>query len=261
MKLLSDLVYCPDHPLQKLDLWLPDGHGQFPVVLAFHGGGWRNGDKRGTLNGYAELLGQLGVAVVSANYRLSGTHAFPAQEHDVFAALKWIGDNARAYSLDPTRVGLAGVSAGAHLAALLGVKATKQRRADNPCALRCMLLVCGVYDIGQWMMDCPHYRDLVDAFLGGPMPVKGDVAQSASPINFVHSDAPVCLCIHGENDPVVPPNQSSRFVTALRESGACAAVVTVPHLGHTAYMSGDDTTQPLGGRDTFLGFFGRHLLE
>jgi dipeptidyl aminopeptidase/acylaminoacyl peptidase len=110
-------------------------------------------------------------------------------------------------------------------------------------------------------MDCPNYLDLVDAFLGGPMPVKRHVAQSASPINFVHINVPVCLCVHGENDQVVPPNQSSRFVTALKKSGARAAAVTVPNLGHTAYMSGDDMTQPLGGRDTFLGFFSQHLLE
>src|SRR5512139_3426573 len=81
---LTDIAYATRSPAQKLDLYLPtSGTRPYPVVLWIHGGGWRTGDK--TLGGSApplQLTSQ-GIAVVSANCRLSGEAKFPAQIQDV----------------------------------------------------------------------------------------------------------------------------------------------------------------------------------
>ena len=73
----KDLAYVSDgHARQKLDLYLPEGKGPFPVLIWIHGGAWRAGSKdraRGL-----DWLNR-GVAVASVNYRLSQHATFPAQ--------------------------------------------------------------------------------------------------------------------------------------------------------------------------------------
>ena len=76
----KDLSYVSDgHARQKLDLYLPEGKGPFPVLVWIHGGAWRAGSKdraRGL-----DWLNR-GVAVASVNYRLSQHATFPAQIED-----------------------------------------------------------------------------------------------------------------------------------------------------------------------------------
>jgi acetyl esterase/lipase len=259
MKFHRDSIYGSEHERQKLDVMLPEGDGPFPVVVAIHGGGWREGSKDGDMPKYGKLFVQFGLAVVIPNYRLSGTHPHPAQERDIFSVLDWIAKNGASYKLDPRRVGLTGVSAGAHLAGLVGVKAAKASRANSGCAVRCLLPVCGVFDIARWFADKPAYRDYMEDFLGGTMESSTAAMRDASPVHHVHSAAPPCLTVHGAQDEVVPCNQSALFVETLKKVGASAESVIVPQVGHAAFMP-DDPTQPLGGTEIFHAFFRKHLL-
>src|SRR6266536_4384841 len=70
---------------------------------------------------FCPLLAQHSVVAVSIDYRLSQEAPFPAQIHDVKAAIRWLRVNAATYHIDPNRIGIWGFSAGAHLAALAGV--------------------------------------------------------------------------------------------------------------------------------------------
>ena len=99
----------------RLDLYLPEApEGLAPLVLWVHGGGWRAGSKDPT---YApEALGEA-YAVASIDYRLSQEAVFPAQIHDVKAAVRFLRGNAETYGLDPERFGAWGSSAGGHLVA------------------------------------------------------------------------------------------------------------------------------------------------
>src|SRR5262245_6421633 len=76
-----DLEYVKDgHERHKLDLYLPEkADGPLPVIVWVHGGGWRQGDKRG---GPALPFAARGFAVASINYRLSPHAPFPAQIED-----------------------------------------------------------------------------------------------------------------------------------------------------------------------------------
>ena len=132
----ADLSYGPD-PAHRLDLYLPAARPA-PVVVFLHGGGWSHGDK---FPCPAAPLAAAGFAVASVNYRLTTVARFPAQLDDVRRAVTWLGDHAADYGLTADRIGVWGVSAGGHLAALLGNERRVQAgvrlvRPDRPGRLR-----------------------------------------------------------------------------------------------------------------------------
>ena len=117
---MADIAYG-EHPRQRIDVYLPDGDGPFPLVMGIHGGGWVNGDKN-TLVGPAWLgmLPDRGCAVATINYRFvaDGTEAgivppVMAPLHDAKRALQFIRHHAAEWRIDPARVALIGGSAGA----------------------------------------------------------------------------------------------------------------------------------------------------
>ncbi len=101
----------------KLDLHRPDGPPA-GVIVWVHGGAWRSGSRADVdLRG----LTALGWAVASVDYRLSPQARFPAQIHDLKAAVRYLRARAAELGLPADRFVIAGSSAGAHLAALVGV--------------------------------------------------------------------------------------------------------------------------------------------
>src|SRR5262245_18845425 len=119
-KIHADLEYVPGgHERQRLDLYLPaKADAPAPVIVWVHGGAWMAGGKDGGVPALPFL--DKGYAVASVNYRLSQHAVFPAQIEDCKAAVRWLRANAKAYNLDPRRIGVWGASAGGHLVALLG---------------------------------------------------------------------------------------------------------------------------------------------
>jgi acetyl esterase/lipase len=94
-----------------------------PLVVFVHGGGWTNGQKRGTSEftnfpGVLGFLAKSGYVVASLEYRLSGEEPFPGSVKDVKAAIGFLRANAEDFGIDPERVALWGASAGANLASL-----------------------------------------------------------------------------------------------------------------------------------------------
>lgn len=93
-----------------------------PCIVYFHGGGFVFGDAATDVRVPSALAANLGSVVVSVNYRLAPEHPFPTPFDDAFDALTWIaGDND--LGIDPTRIVLAGISAGAGLAAAVALEA------------------------------------------------------------------------------------------------------------------------------------------
>lgn len=147
--ILRDLEYASvDGVSLGLDLYLPDPAQSTPVPLVIwvHGGGWRAGSKNGT--DAPDTLGD-DYAVASIDYRLSGIETFPAQIHDVKAAVRWLRAHAAEYSLDPERFGAWGSSAGGHLVALLGVTCgnpdLEGAVGENLDQQSCVQAVCDFY--------------------------------------------------------------------------------------------------------------------
>jgi acetyl esterase/lipase len=111
-----------------LDIYEPAGTSAKPrpVVILIHGGGWTAFDKS-TMRGMGGFLSRSGFVAFSVDYRLfrAGENRWPTQLDDVQRAVRWIRANASKYSVDPDHIGAFGHSAGAQLAALLGMEDTR----------------------------------------------------------------------------------------------------------------------------------------
>ncbi|HYR58898.1 MAG TPA: alpha/beta hydrolase, partial [Chthoniobacteraceae bacterium] len=101
----------------KLDVYRPE-KARPPLIVYVHGGAWRGGSKKEMPLG---ALVKEGYAVASVDYRLSTEAQFPAQVHDIKAAIRFLRAQQAQLGIDAARIVIAGSSAGGHLAALVGV--------------------------------------------------------------------------------------------------------------------------------------------
>lgn len=104
----------------RLDIFIPQKAGPIPVLVYFHGGALRMGDK-GDGEQVAQRLHELGLGVVLANYRLSPGVQHPAHIEDAASAFAWVYRHIAGYGGDPRNLYVGGHSAGAYLAILLSL--------------------------------------------------------------------------------------------------------------------------------------------
>jgi len=235
-----DLVYKRvNSAVLTLDLYCPEKvSGPAPVIVWVHGGGWRTGGKKRCP---AVALVPDGYAVASIDYRLSSTAPFPAQIEDCKAAVRWLRANAAKYNLDADRIGVWGMSAGGHLAALLGTSGgvpELEGSGDNmqySSRVQAVCDVAGPADLPALTNLGPKRMFAIEGLLGGPLEKDKAKAIAASPIHYVSKDDPPFLIVHGEADRVVPVEQSQRFYEELRKAGV-NATLKMPHVGHQAVL-------------------------
>jgi acetyl esterase len=111
--------------------------GPHPLLVFYHGGGFTYGDLD-THDGLCRLLCQhAGVHLLAVDYRLAPEDPFPAAVEDAFTALRWARANVGVLGADPSRVGVAGDSAGGNLAAV-AAQLTRDE-GDAPLALQVLV--------------------------------------------------------------------------------------------------------------------------
>ena len=115
---IADVAYGP-HPKQVLHVWKAVGDTPRPLVFFVHGGGWTGGD-RSSVSGVLRRTLDAGISVVSVEYRfISEAQADGIQPpvkaplFDAARALQFVRSNAKAWNIDPVRIGASGGSAGA----------------------------------------------------------------------------------------------------------------------------------------------------
>ena len=167
-----------------------------------------------------------GLAVASADYRLSGEACFPAQLDDAVAACQWLLDSCPEVAGLPLVV--FGASAGGHLAALAALSGLVPVRA---AALWYPVtdLTAMPDDLGVDAAD-PSTREAM--LLGAPAAAVPDLARSASPALQVRAGAPPFLLLHGDADRSVPFHQSERLHDALLSVAALSTLVPVEGYDH-----------------------------
>jgi len=239
---LRDLEYAVvDGVSLKLDLYLPVARPADPVplVLWVHGGAWRAGSKDAT---YApDTLGE-SYAVASIDYRLSDVALFPAQIHDVKAAVRWLRAHAERFGVDPARFGAWGSSAGGHLVALLGVTCgdadLEGTVGDHLDQSSCVQAICDFFGPTDFFalveQRGPDTRRPMpeDQLLGGSVEELSDLARLASPFYHIDPDDPPFLILHGSDDQTVPVEQSIAFDEALRAAGVDTTLIVIEGAGH-----------------------------
>ena len=139
-----------------LDIYMPDGAGGVPVVVFFHGGGLRGGDRN---HGYlvASRPVPLGIGVVSPSYRLSPSVMHPAHVQDAAAATAWTIKNIARYGGEPDSVYVAGHSAGAYLAALLSIDPAHLGAHElSAASIRGSILISAFLYVEEIAEDRPH---------------------------------------------------------------------------------------------------------
>jgi acetyl esterase/lipase/CubicO group peptidase (beta-lactamase class C family) len=252
-QMITDITYHAGSAARQLDLFLPPpGNDSLrPAIVFVHGGGWRQGDKgEGLFRSLPEQYAGQGYVCISVNYRLAQEAAFPACLEDVKCAVRWLRAHAGDYNVDPDRIGAFGISAGAHLVALLGLVGPEAGlegsgpHADQASAVQAVCAVATPTDFTHWELRDSFDR-AIRPLLAGPDETFARRAAQASPLTHVRKEAPPFLVIHGTTDDVVHIDQADRFVEALKHAGASdVTVLRVEGAGHGVFNQHRDQTSP-----------------
>ena len=257
---VNDLVYSrPGSAEMRLDIAYPiEGEGPFPGIVVLYGGAWRVGNKwgnRGTLAQFARR----GYVAISPQYRHCPKDIFPAQVHDVKAAVRWLRAHADEYRVDVDHVGAMGFSAGGHLSLMLGVTGPEDGLEgdippDSPSSkVQAVVNYFGPSDLTA--TDVPEISvGLVRDFLGARTNDRPDLAAKASPVTYLSKDDAAILTFHGTRDPLVPHNQSTKLADAMSRIGLPGRIELLVGAGHG--WTGPEMRRTM---DDTYEFFEEHL--
>ncbi|SEI99515.1 Acetyl esterase/lipase [Arthrobacter sp. yr096] len=250
----------------SMDIWLPRRAADtpVPVVVWIHGGAFQLGDRRELPPTFApdsvfHLLNQAGIACATVDYRHSLEAPFPAQLHDIKAAVRYLRHHAEVLGIDPARIGAWGESAGGHLAALLGLTGEREDLEGGlgvqgqPSSVGAVVDFYGVSSLND-MPPMTAANDFMGPALLAAVPegvsvhpetmlVGGStdplVLDAASPSNYVTPDAASFLLVHGDSDGLVPLAQSELLADLLRKSDVKHELVTIAGADHCFFFAED----------------------
>ncbi|BDB26464.1 alpha/beta hydrolase [Cupriavidus sp. P-10] len=221
----------------KARLYRPDDSAALPLVIYFHGGGFVLCGLDSHDNICRSLARRSGALVLSVDYRLAPEARFPAAADDAVAAVRWAAAHAAQLGADPSRIAVAGDSAGGNLAAV----ACQQLRGSG-IALRHQLLLYPYLDCTDGATASASYRDCAAGYFLGAAELdwyrtqyladRADAADvRASPLQQrdLHALPPATI-ITAEFDPL--RDQGEAYGEALQRAGHSATVRRWPGQFH-----------------------------
>jgi acetyl esterase/lipase len=207
------------------------------LLIYVHGGAWRGGSKD---NPPIAALTYKGFALASVDYRLTPVAPFPANLHDLKAAVRFLRVRADELGVDPKRFVIVGSSAGGHLAALLGVsnghKELEGEAGEHRGVTSDVQAIVSFYGAANLQtilgQSTPHGLSVrvpaIELLLGGQPDAKPSLARLASPVAHVDAHDPPLLLIHGDADPQMPIEQSREFHAVYQRVKRPVEFVVVP---------------------------------
>jgi acetyl esterase/lipase len=262
----------------KMDIWLPrQATGPVPLVVWVHGGAFQLGDRRELPPTFApdsvfRLLNEAGMACATVDYRHSLEAPFPAQLHDLKAAVRYLREFAEDIGVDPERFGAWGESAGGHLAALLGLTGSRddlhgglgaQEQPSNISAVADFYGVSSLVGIPPISTPAGLFPPALTAAVPAGMPLQPEhmlvggsdepaLLAAASPVSYVTAAAPPFLLVHGDSDGLVPHSQTDLLAAALADAEVEHEVVTIKGGDHCFFGAEDQIDAILAGAVAFF---------
>jgi acetyl esterase/lipase len=257
-RVLTGLDYAPAEPPDsrghRLDLYLPDGDGPWPLLIACGGSAFLDDGGSYYAAELAPWFTGAGFAVAGVCTRSSGQALFPAQVHDVKAAIRWLRAHAEEHGLDPDRFAIMGDSSGGWTAAMAGLTGDRlegsvgvtggSSRVQAAVALypptdflqmdaQMLPGACASFNELMGISDCHDDPGSPESrLMGFPIQTRPDEVRAANPCSYASADAPPFLLAHGQLDALVPHGQSELLFEALAAAGAEATFFSVPEIGH-----------------------------
>jgi len=268
----ADIVYATHDGVElRGDLYVPAGHGPFPVVIAAPGGGWLICDRKSSKR-WGIYLAQQGIAVFAIEYRVATAgRMFPQAISDVVSAIQFVRGSAGELDIDPDRIALLGSSAGAHVASLAALAASRfsssqpanGHAAVDP-AVKALVGIYGVYDLyAHWQHEIADFANAKDRrserFLGVAPFADRQLYFDASPLSHVRyavNKLPVFLAYGTADEVVSPDSQSKPFALALKQAGFMVRAYPVIGAGHFWFSE-----EPIDEPTSFNGFVAPRLLR
>lgn len=256
---------------ERLDLILPPGPAPpegWPVLFWVHGGAFVSGKKENVGN-YLRLVSAEGYAAIAPNYTRAPTARHPRPTEEMLEALLWVNAVAADYRLDPTRIILAGDSAGSHIALQTAIalhdpayaSALNLRPDQAVMRPRGLALFCGIYDLSE--LDTTgafagFLRTVQWAYLATPDAAAAPDAALFSLFAHVPPDLPPLFLTAGNADPLLPQTEGLARVAAQRGIPVDALTFPPDHqppLGHEYQFTLDASGEEALAR--LLAYLGR----
>lgn len=267
----TDVPYAAAEPAGSgghlLDLYVPAGRGKKPLLIATGGSAWLGDNGKEFGAALADHFTAAGYVVAGVSVRSSTQARFPAQVHDIKAAIRWLRAHADEYRIDPARVAIIGDSSGGWTATMAGVTGGvrslegKVGVRHGSSRVQAVVDLYGPTDFSQ--MDANMLPGACEAFneLMGITNCHNDVAspesrlvgcaiqtcpsrvKAANPVRYVTPNDPPFLIAHGQQDMLVPNNQSELLYPALKRACVPATFFSVPGVGHSRDVMSPDNAE------------------
>ena len=225
MRAIPDLSYGP-HPLNRIDLYLPEAETAPDLFLFFHGGGFTGGTRKYEEPFYGGLV-RSGIAVATADYRMYPEAAYPDFVEDAALACAWLKENIARFT-PVRRFFLGGSSAGGYLTQMLCFDAEWLGKHH----LKPSDFAGFFHDAGQ---PTTHFNVLKERGLDS----RRVIVDEAAPLYYVGTDMdlPPMHFVISDDDIPGRYEQTMLMLSALKDFGADPGRVTyeVRHGGHTHY--------------------------
>ena len=211
----------------RLDLYVPKGKRDVPVMMFVHGGGFTVGIK----DQYAfvgQVFASYGIAMAVISYRLSPKTSYPGHVQDVARAFAWLRAHVAEYGGKADTIFVAGHSAGATLVAMVGADPMYLREVGESIDH-----IAGVIPISGSFTQSAR-----SAMFQSPEPVGGDVVSNASAINHVSGPHPPFLILYGDMDLPRTGEDAKQMARALESAGNSADVHEIAGHAHMDMITG-----------------------
>lgn len=231
---------------QAYDLVIPQGSkGKLGLVLCIHGGGWVEGKKDEYTKTLSQVSEEKGVAAACINYRyVCENVSFDDVLDDITASLEAIKKKGEKYGVIFDKVLLTGISAGGHLSLLYAY--TKKDIA--PIKPACVVELCGPTDLENPFfysvenrvgasVGVEYFRNIISNGIRYNIDLNnfdgaGAELKKYSPVNYVDENAVPTVFGHGENDDIVPYQNSLDLDKKLTEFNVEHTFISFPNSNH-----------------------------